>query len=191
MSFPTVDEKLALLQFGRPFVTALPESDDILSAFDKWHLLSVYLVEAQPSETPTTGWTLSWHERLWEIPEMTEFAECHTSEELICKHVRDVMTAYVDLDAFLPEAVTIVSATADTEAEDLDVSVAVIEDDTVISSYPACSERTLLAGRAVGVTLSGGVASEDEVIVTVCWTQSDGDTYCRDLRLLVGGRAAP
>lgn len=123
---------------------------------------------------------------------MTEFSDCYLSEEIVCKHVRDVMTAYVNLNEFLPDGVTVVSGTADTDATDLTLgAVEVVEDDTEIERESDCASLTLYAGRAVSFTLSGGESSNDEVLVTVCWIQSDGDTYCRDLRLLIGGRAAP
>ena len=112
---------------------------------------------------------------------------CNESENVLCKHVRAERTFYVDLDD-LPEDVTVVSGSASSEDVTLVISsVAVIAEDLVIEQTSDCAAKTLIANRAILFTISGGTPSDDEVIVTVEWTQSDGDIDSRDCRLLVGG----
>jgi hypothetical protein len=112
---------------------------------------------------------------------------CHTSENVVCKHVRANKTYYADL-SFLPEGVTVVSATAETEDDDLVVVGAeVLETDLTPDE---CGGNELKAGRTILVRLSDGSSSDDEVIVTVCWVDSEGESDCRDVRVLVGGAAA-
>jgi len=95
----------------------------------------------------------------------------------------------VNLD-FLPDGVTAVSATADTNDVNLIVGdVSVIDADMTIDESQGCAGDQLLAGRAILVQLSDGEPDDDEVIVTVCWEQSDGDSDCRDCRLIVSGEA--
>lgn len=121
---------------------------------------------------------------------MSEYPGCTSSLNLVCKHVRSTRTFYVNLD-FLPVDVTVVSATADTQDADLVIeSVTVLATDTTIDANGQCSGDELEADRAILVVLSGGVASDDEVIVVVNWVQSDGDTDSRDCRVLVSGTAA-
>lgn len=114
---------------------------------------------------------------------------CVSSLNLICKHVRATKTFYVNLN-FLPAGVTAVSATADTEDAELGVDVVeVLGEDLTVDPSEGCAGEQLLADRAILVVLSGGVASEDEVIVTVNWVQSDGDEDSRECRVLVSGTA--
>lgn len=109
---------------------------------------------------------------------------CRT-ETVICKHRNAARTYYVDLNDALPIGVTLVSATASTDDANLSVgSVGVVSGDTVIEGG-TCGDITLKANRAVLLALSGGVASVDEVLVTVSWTQSDGDSDAVDCRLFV------
>ena len=118
---------------------------------------------------------------------------CPTSINVICKHVRDRKTYYVDLNLYLPEGVTVSNPEADTDTETslTIVDASVVEADTVLEESSTCHGATLYEGRAILLTLSGGVTSDEEVIVTVSWTQSDGDTGSVDCRLFVSGRAAP
>lgn len=112
---------------------------------------------------------------------------CSSSTNFLCKHPRAVKTYYVNLD-FLPEGVTAVSATADTNDLNLTVGdVGVLDADMTIDESQGCAGDQLLAGRAILVQLSDGESDDDEVVVTVCWEQSDGDTDCRDCRLIVAG----
>jgi hypothetical protein len=114
---------------------------------------------------------------------------CVESENLVCKHLRSVKTFYVDL-SFLPTGVTAVSATADTADTDLTVDgVQVLDVDTTVDPSQGCAGAQLEAGRAILVILSGGVASDDEVIVTVCWIDSESNEDCRECRVLIEGTA--
>jgi hypothetical protein len=121
---------------------------------------------------------------------MSEYPDCYESGEVVCKHVRASITAYVDLNDVLPPGVTVTSATVDPADDDLDASaVEVLDEDIVIEQTSTCAGHTLYAGRALSFVLANGTASDEETLVTVCWVQSDGDDDCRDMRLLVGGRA--
>ena len=109
---------------------------------------------------------------------------CRT-ETVICKHRDSARTYYVDLDEALPAGVTIVTVSASTDDASLSIdSTGVLSADTVIQNG-ACGDLTLKANRAILLALSGGVASVDEVIVTVSWSQSDGDSDAIDCRLFV------
>lgn len=111
---------------------------------------------------------------------------CIGSENVVCKHNLATKTFYVDL-SFLPDGVTISSATATTTAEDLSVdTVEVLQTNLTVDAADGCAGTDLEANRALLLVLSGGVESDDEVFVTVVWEQSDGDTDARDLRLIVG-----
>jgi hypothetical protein len=111
---------------------------------------------------------------------------CTQSENVLCKHPSAEKTFYVDL-SFMPTGVTATSVTASTEDPDLEVVAAeVIDEDITVDASEGCAGVDLVTGRAVLVLLSGGVASDYEVVVTVEWQQSDGDTDARDLRLIVG-----
>lgn len=115
---------------------------------------------------------------------------CTLSENLICKHPRSVLTFYADL-SFLPVGVTAVSATADTEDASLAIdAITVLDEDIVVDPYENCDGVQLQSGRALLIVLSGGIPSDDEVIVTVNWVQSDGDEDSRDCRVLVEGSVA-
>jgi hypothetical protein len=124
---------------------------------------------------------------------------CIQSKNVLCKHVRATRTYYVDLDDYLPDDVTLVSVTADTSDNDLNVDdVQIVEADLVIEANANCDEITLRADRAILVVLSGGEEDEEtmtdedeETIVTVNWVQSDGDEDSVDCRLIVAGRLAP
>lgn len=118
---------------------------------------------------------------------------CIQSKNVLCKHVRASRTYYVDLDDYLPDNVTIVSASADTDDADLNVdAVEVIAEDLVVEANSNCNEITLIANRAILVVLSdGAITDEDEeTIVTVNWVQSDGDEDSVDCRLIIAGRLA-
>ena len=117
---------------------------------------------------------------------VTAFPTCVESENVLCKHVRATRTYYADL-SFLPAGVTVVSATADSaDASIIIGSVTVLSTDLIETG---CTEPVLLAGRALLIVLSGGTPSDDEILVTIDWEQSDGDADSRDVRLIVGGRA--
>lgn len=121
----------------------------------------------------------------------TSFPSCVSSENVVCKHARATVTFYVDL-SFLQAGVTVVSATADTEDASLTVEgVTVLDADLTVDPSHGCDGAQLIADRAILVILSGGVPSDDEVIVTVNWVQSDGDEDSRDCRVLVQGTAGP
>lgn len=123
---------------------------------------------------------------------MSEYPDCYESSNLICKHVRASITAYFNMNDLLPPGVTVVSATVDTNALGLIVGspATVVGVNTILEQTSLCAGVTLYAGRAVLFTVSNGSVSDNEVLVTVCWVQSDGKTDCRDLRLIVGGRVA-
>lgn len=112
---------------------------------------------------------------------------CAQSENLLCKHARATKTYYADL-SFLESGVTAVSAEASTEDADLIIEgVEVLDEDMTVNATEDCPGIDLEAGRAVLILLSGGVESDDEVIITLEWVQSDGEEDARDLRLLVDG----
>lgn len=109
---------------------------------------------------------------------------CRT-DKVICKHRDASKTYYVSLDEILPIGVTIVSASSSTEDASLTISVTdIVTEDTTVNNGQ-CGDLTLKADRAVLLGLSGGASSDSEVIVTVQWTQSDGDSDAVDCRLLV------
>lgn len=110
---------------------------------------------------------------------------CVSSENVICKHVLAVRTFYVDL-SFMPTGVTAVSATATTTDASLTVDTSeIIASPMTVDPSQGCAGFQLDTGRAILVVLSGGVASDTEVIVTVAWVQSDGDEDARSCRVLV------
>jgi len=120
---------------------------------------------------------------------MSNYPGCVSSINVVCKHPRAVKTFYVNLD-FMPTGVTATSATADTTDTSLTVdSVEVLTVDTTVDESHGCDGAQLLADRAILVILSGGVASDDEVIVVVNWVQSDGTEDSRECRVLVQGTA--
>lgn len=112
---------------------------------------------------------------------------CTTSDNVVCKHRAATLTFYLDLNDRLPAGVLVTSATAATEDDDLVIdAVSVLNADLVVqSANNSCQDRTLYADRAVLLVLSGGVASDDEIVVTVTWVQDDGDTDALDCRVLV------
>jgi hypothetical protein len=110
---------------------------------------------------------------------------------VLCKHSRATITVYLDLNKRLPPDVTVSNPTADPVDEELTVEdVATIDVDTVVESDSGCSGLTLIAGRAIQMTISGGEASDDESIVTVGYDISNGDQDYLDCRILVGGVSA-
>ena len=114
---------------------------------------------------------------------------CVESENVVCKHVRATKTFYVDL-GFLNDGITAISATATTEDASLSIDgVQVLDADLTVDPSQGCAGAQLYANRAILVILSGGVSSDDEVIVTVGWVQSDGDEDSRELRILIEGTA--
>lgn len=122
---------------------------------------------------------------------MSEYPDCYESSNVICKHTRATITVYVDLDKRLPGGITVSSPTAEpADAQLTAEDVAVVSEDTVIEFDSECGGLTLKAGRAIQMTLSGGTPDDDEVLVTVGYTQSDGDEDFLDCRLIVGGRVA-
>lgn len=113
---------------------------------------------------------------------------CYQSLNVICKHTAASMVYYLDLNARLPDGVTIESVTATTTDASLEIDMAeVAEEDITIPGGSNCAPKILPAGRAILVRLSGGQDSDDEVIVTVAWVQSDGNSDAVDCRVLVGG----
>lgn len=115
------------------------------------------------------------------------YPTCSQSENIVCKHVRAIKTFYVDL-SFLPADITITEASADTLDGTLTiVSVSVLANDLTVDAYQGCAGAQLEANRAILITLSGGTPSDDEVIVTVNWVQSDGEEDSRECRLFITG----
>lgn len=112
---------------------------------------------------------------------------CHQSENVICKHASASRTFYVALDTRLAAGVTISGVTASTDSDVDIVQVEVLAEATTIVEGTVCTEKTLPANRTILIRLAGGTASDDEQVVTVSWTQSDGDQDAVDLRLLIGG----
>ena len=122
---------------------------------------------------------------------MSEYPDCYESKNVLCKHSRATITVYLDLDKRLPPDVTVSSPTADPVDATLTVTdVATIDVDTVVESDSGCSGLTLIAGRAIQMTIAGGASSDDESIVTVGYDISNGDEDYLDCRILVGGVSA-
>lgn len=112
--------------------------------------------------------------------------DCYESQNALCKHHRSTVAFYVNFNARLESGVLITECSADTPDDDLvvDSCVVIDEDITLLADCPVVE---LLTGRAVKVTLSGGVPSDDEVIVTVRVVTDDDQEDFVDCRLLVGG----
>jgi len=113
---------------------------------------------------------------------------CFESENVVCKHAAASVSFYLDLDHRLQSGVTVTSASASTEDASLTVDlVQVLDEDLSIPGGNSCSPTVLPAGRAILIRLSGGQESNDEVIVTAVWNQSDGDSDAIDCRVIIGG----
>ena len=122
---------------------------------------------------------------------MSDYPDCYESSNVLCKHSRATITVYLDLNKRLPPDVTVSNPTADPVDATLTVEdVDTIDVDTIVESDSGCSGLTLIAGRAIQMTLSGGEASDDESIVTVGFDISNGDQDYIDCRILVGGVGA-
>ena len=122
---------------------------------------------------------------------MSDYPDCYESSNVLCKHSRATITVYLDLNKRLPPDVTVSNPTADPVDATLTVDdVTTIDVDTVVESDSGCSGLTLIAGRAIQMTISGGEASDDESIVTVGLNMSNGDRDYLDCRILVGGVSA-
>ncbi len=122
---------------------------------------------------------------------MSEYPSGVESSNVIEKHTRATVTVYLDLNKRLPPDVTVSNPTADPVDEELTVeNVATIDVDTVVESDSGCSGLTLIAGRAIQMTIAGGASSDDESIVTVGFDISNGDEDYLDCRILVGGVSA-
>ena len=122
---------------------------------------------------------------------MSDYPDCYESSNVLCKHSRATITVYLDLDKRLPPDVTVSNPTADPVDATLTVEdVSTIDVDTVVESDSGCSGLTLIAGRAIQMTIAGGEASDDESIVTVGFDISNGDEDYLDCRILVGGVSA-
>jgi len=122
---------------------------------------------------------------------MSEYPDCYESSNVLCKHSRSTVTVYLDLDKRLPPGVTISTPTADPVDATLTVEdVAAVIVDTIVESDSGCIGLTLIAGRAIQMTISGGASSDDEAIVTVGFDISNGDQDYLDCRILVGGVSA-
>ena len=122
---------------------------------------------------------------------MSDYPDCYESSNVLCKHSRATITVYLDLDKRLPPDVTVSNPTADPVDATLTVEdVSTIDVDTVVESDSGCSGLTLIAGRAIQMTIAGGEASDDESIVTVGFDISNGDEDYLDCRILVGGVGA-
>jgi hypothetical protein len=122
---------------------------------------------------------------------VSDYPDCYESSNVICKHSRATITVYVDLDKRLLPLVTVLNPTADPVDATLNVEdIVTIDVDTVVESDSGCSGLTLIAGRAIQMTISGGASSDDESIVTVGYDISNGDEDYLDCRILVGGVSA-
>lgn len=120
-----------------------------------------------------------------------DFPSCINSTNVVCKHVRATKTFYFNLNNSIPNGLTIADATVDTLDPDLQVeSWEILENDLTVDETQGCAGTQLEGGRAVLVVLSGGTVSDEEVIVTVNWTDSEGGEDSRDGRFLIVGAAA-
>jgi len=122
---------------------------------------------------------------------MSDYPDCHQSSNVLCKHSRATITVYLDLNKRLPPDLTVSNPTADPVDATLTITdVDTIDVDTVVESDSGCSGLTLIAGRAIQMTIAGGASSDDESIVTVGFDISNGDEDYLDCRILVGGVSA-
>jgi hypothetical protein len=122
---------------------------------------------------------------------MSDYPDCYESSNVLCKHSRATITVYLDLNKRLPPDVTVSNPTADPVDATLTITdVDTIDVDTVVESDSGCSGLTLIAGRAIQMTIAGGEASDNESIVTVGYDISNGDQDYLDCRILVGGVSA-
>lgn len=120
-----------------------------------------------------------------------DYPSCIQSNNVVCKHVRATKTFFFNLNNAIPIGLTIVDATVDTLDPDLSVeSWEILDVDMTVDDSQGCAGTQLEGGRAVLVVLSGGTVSDDEVIVTVSWTDSEGGEDARDGRFLIVGAAA-
>jgi len=114
---------------------------------------------------------------------------CVTAPELLCKHVRATRIFYFDLKG-MPSGVT--ASNPVVEASDSYVTVGnpeIISGNVIVEREEPCQDVTLVSGRAIKFTLSGGVSSDDEIVITAEWDQSDGAHESLDGRLIVSGVA--
>jgi hypothetical protein len=111
---------------------------------------------------------------------------CVSSINVICKHVNATLWYYVDLD-WIPSGVTVVSADASSDDDSLTISEPVVLSENVtVDAGTGCGSLTLVADRAIAIEISDGTPDDgNEVLVSVTWTQSDGNTDGRYLRLIV------
>jgi len=114
---------------------------------------------------------------------------CVTAPELLCKHVRATKIFYFDLNE-MPTGVT--ASNPVVEASDSYVTVGtpeIIATNVTVERPEPCQDVTLIAGRAIKFTLSGGVSSDDEASITAEWDQSNGEHGTAEGRLIVSGVA--
>ncbi len=122
---------------------------------------------------------------------MSDYPSGVESSNVIEKHTRATITVYLDLNKRLPPDLTVSNPTADPVDATLTITdVDTIDVDTVVESDSGCSGLTLIAGRAIQMTIAGGASSDDESIVTVGFDISNGDEDYLDCRILVGGVSA-
>ena len=119
---------------------------------------------------------------------MSSFSSCYESENVICKHVRADITVYVNLDSRIAIGETVESATADSSDDELTLGAPqIIDTDTVVEESSSCGGLTLKSGRAISFSVSGGTVIDEETIVVVGFTTSDGQQDYVDCRLMIGG----
>ena len=122
---------------------------------------------------------------------MSEYPSGVESSNVIEKHTRATVTVYLDLDKMLEPDLTVSNPTADPVDPELTVEdIATINVDTVVEEREGCAGVTLVAGRAIQMTISGGETSDTESIITVGFDLSNGNQDYRDCRILVGGVSA-
>ena len=112
---------------------------------------------------------------------------CVSSTNVICKHVNASLWYYVDLD-WIPAGVTVVSAEASSDDDSLTIGEPVVlSQSVVIDEGNECGgSLTVVANRALAIQIADGTPDDgNEVLVSVTWTQSDGNTDGRYLRLIV------
>lgn len=122
---------------------------------------------------------------------MSDYPDCYESQNVICKHVRATILVYVDLNNRLQSGVTIVDATVDVPATETLITLGtpeIVDTDLVVEEDSSCGGLTLRANRAIVFEISGGSPSDDEVLATVGWTDSDGQIDYVDCRFIIGGR---
>lgn len=170
------DDLHARMFFTRPGLAGVRPPNLPVTAFRLAMTLGLYHFDRIPAVfgIPTEGWTFE-----------RGLVHCLLSDNFVCKHEDATVTFYADL-SFMPDGVTALAVTATTDDPYLQIlGVEVVNETIVVDDGGWCGIRELAAGRALRVLLAGGVASCEDVIITLVWLQADGDRDARGARILI------